>query len=666
MQKKLFYLATTLSVGLLIGCGGGGGGSSDDIDNKTVYKLSPQTGTQSYLFYGSTNHKALGAIKNIRVIDAANPTKTVVSNDDTTDTGQPAYTTSFEYNATTNSYKDLKTDSLHYVAGKNPYKVPMIKDGSTPTEVANSSESNITGAAGRGRYFVDIDYLGTKQYIIGKNSTGNQILITPEMGKDDAGLPFENKTLLALTYQSFGATADGYIVYDSNTSDTHTKQIQKCTLDMSCTNIIKVDSTYKYIGDIANTTFAALDIDGKYYKLDKSNATVTELVVNTPTPMSGTTSRKATRGAASKYYFNGNSIYFIDSHKNISRYNITTGEHKYISDNNLTDRIRAFTDDLVIYGPTDSEMYAVKKDGTSSEPITLSIATKTKGQKYTYDMAVGDTYIYNLFSVDVDSGKTTFKACLLKDEKMECINDSTWAVVVLAKDGKLNFESSIIYEPYAFIRVDNTDNYGGGTLKAIDPKHPMEDGITLGRTETYNFQTFLTRRDVFTDGNGGIVLYAKNDLDYSNNAYYMNLTKENSLVNLTNEKAPDISEINGNSGHCHGRYCTVCHAFSGGKIYKDKKESGSAIGYNIRYEFQNGETLVAKVRKGEGENFNTPLQNLVGKNFTAVVFNEANGTVVNKSNEYSHRGVEYFNCNFCHGRRGALRHDAPSVISIED
>jgi hypothetical protein len=66
MQKKLFYLATTLSVGLLIGCGGGGGGSSDDIDNKTVYKLSPQTGTQSYLFYGNTNHKALGAIKNIR------------------------------------------------------------------------------------------------------------------------------------------------------------------------------------------------------------------------------------------------------------------------------------------------------------------------------------------------------------------------------------------------------------------------------------------------------------------------------------------------------------------------------------------------------------------------------------------------------------------------
>jgi hypothetical protein len=154
---------------------------------------------------------------------------------------------------------------------------------------------------------------------------------------------------------------------------------------------------------------------------------------------------------------------------------------------------------------------------------------------------------------------------------MECINDSTWAVVVLAKDGKLNFESSIIYEPYAFIRVDNTDNYGGGTLKAIDPKHPMEDGITLGRTETYNFQTFLTRRDVFTDGNGGIVLYAKNDLDHSNNAYYMNLTKENSLVNLTNEKAPDISEINGNSGHCHGRYCTVCHAFSESSLNQNEK-----------------------------------------------------------------------------------------------
>jgi len=665
MQKKLGYSLATISVALFIGCGGGSDSNNDAV-NGTVYKLSPQTGTETYLFYGNTNHKSLGSVKNIRVLDATNPTKVVVSNNDTTDTKRPAYTTSFEYNASTNRYKDLRAESLHYVASNNPYKVPMIKSSSTPIQIANSSESNITGAGSRGSYFVDIDYLGTKQYIFAKNTNGDQLLITPEMGPNDVGLPFNNKTLLTLTYPSYGEAIDGYIVYDSNTSDTHTKQIQKCTLDMSCTDIIEVASKYKLIGDIGGTTFSALDVDGKYYKLDKSNGMVTELNITTATAMNGTKSRKITRSTASKYYFNGNSIYFIDSHKNISRYNIATGDHKYISDNNLTDRIRAFTNDLVIYGPTDSEMYAARKDGTSSEPITISIATKTKGQKYTYDMAVGDTYIYNLFSVDVDTGKTTFKACLLKDDKMECKNDSTWAVVVLAKEGKLNFESSIIYEPYAFVRVDDTDNYGGGTLKAIDPKYPMEDGITLGKTETYNFQTFLTRRDVLTDGSGGIVLYAKNDLDHSNNAYYMNLTKENSLINLTNEDAPDISEINGDSGHCHGRYCTVCHAFSGGKIYKDKAESGSAIGYNIKYEFQNGETLVAKVRKGEGENFNTPLQNLVGKNFTAVVFNEANGTVVNRSNEYSHRGAEYFNCNFCHGRRGALRHDAPSVISIED
>ncbi|SFV59475.1 hypothetical protein MNB_SV-14-609 [hydrothermal vent metagenome] len=73
---------------------------------------------------------------------------------------------------------------------------------------------------------------------------------------------------------------------------------------------------------------------------------------------------------------------------------------------------------------------------------------------------------------------------------------------------------------------------------------------------------------------------------------------------------------------------------------------------------------MAKVRKGMGENFNTPLANLVGKNFTTFVVDE-NQTVVNKSNEFSHRGAEYFNCNFCHARNGNLKYDAPNVITIE-
>ena len=74
---------------------------------------------------------------------------------------------------------------------------------------------------------------------------------------------------------------------------------------------------------------------------------------------------------------------------------------------------------------------------------------------------------------------------------------------------------------------------------------------------------------------------------------------------------------------------------------------------------------MAKIRKGSGENFNTPIENLVGKNFKAVVVDE-NETAVVSSVGYYHEGVEFFNCNYCHGRRGDLKYDAPNVITIED
>lgn len=672
MRQDLIKLsAALLASATIVGCGGG----SSDVDrdepitppDSDVIKLTPQTGTDSYLFFGNSDHTALGGLKTVRVLDSSNPSATLVSNDDTSDIRRPELTTSMGYDASTNSYTDLHADTLHYVSGNNPYKVAMKKGDATPTQAAQSSGTNMVGTGRGGAFsYTKIDYLGSKQYIMVEDSNGDKQLITPEMSATDAPLAFDNKTLLTLSYPSFGATATGYIVHDSNASGTGVEQIRNCTLDMkTCTAITDVNDGYKFIGDIGGTSFSAIEIDSKFYKLDKADNSMVELTIGDPTPMPGATAGKSIRAAASSYYFSGNSIYFIDSNHNISRYNIDTGDHKQISSDGKTDRIRAFSDDMVMYAPTDSEMYAVKKDGTSTTSLQLSVATTTSGQKYTYDMAVGGQYIYNLFNVNTDTGKTTFRACILEDAEVECKDDSTWAVVILAKDGKLNFESSVLYSPYAFVRIDNTDNYGGGTLKAIDPENPMKDGITMGTTETFNFQSFKTRTYALANSDGGVVLYAKNDLDFRSNAYYMNLNKENSLVNLSNENPPVISEINGGSGHCHGRYCTVCHSFAGGKIYKDKAGTGSAENHNIRFEFEDGsDSILAKIRKGEGENFNTPLKNLVGKNFKAVVVDE-NETEVVSSVGYYHNGVEYFNCNFCH-RSGDLRHEAPNVISIED
>ncbi len=44
-----------------------------------------------------------------------------------------------------------------------------------------------------------------------------------------------------------------------------------------------------------------------------------------------------------------------------------------------------------------------------------------------------------------------------------------------------------------FVRVDNTDSFGGGTLKAIDPKYPLEDGLTMGTVPNYNFSDIFNK-----------------------------------------------------------------------------------------------------------------------------------------------------------------------------
>ncbi len=650
MNKILpsILVATGLVSLIFTGCGDD---DSSNTSTQDIVKLAPQSGTDSFLFYGVSDHKSLGSIKSINVVDPSDPTKVLVANDDTADIRRPVVQTSLEYNASSNSYADLHVESVMYVSKKQPYKVPLKKGNATPIQMAHSKETNASGTGRGGSFgYTTVEYLGSKQYLTINNSGGNKVLITPEMENNDAGLAFDNKELLTLSYPSFGAVIDGYIIHDSNTS-----KIQKCTLDMTaCVNIKDSSVDVDFKGDVGGTTLVALEIDSKYYKLNKATNEIEEVFT------------EVNASEISRTYFNGDSIYFVKENGNISRGNIQTKEYiDNIATNGKADRIRAFTNKLVIYAPTDSEMYAVRKDGTSTEAITLSVVTKTSGQKYTYSMAVGNQYIYNLYELNIDTGKVTFRACIMENETIECKNDSMWAIVALAKNGEFNFDSTIQYSPYAFIRVDNTDNYGGGTLKVIDPKHPMKDGITLGKTEIFNFQTFVTREHTLVNADGGLVLYAKNDLDFRNRAYYMNLNEENSLVVIGDESIPNMADLKGERGHCHGRYCTVCHQFAGGKIYKDKNGTASAIGYNVRFEFEDGETLEALVRKGEGENFNTPLENIVGKNFTAVVFNEENKTVMTQSAEYSHRGAEYSNCNFCHGRRGALRHDAPNVITIE-
>jgi len=667
-MKKIFNLSiVAIGALLLSGCGGDGSNTvlpvyttNNSSNSNTTYELTPQSGTQSELFYGNSLHSGLGSLSNVRVFDPNNPTATV-SSDDVIDVRYPVVNTSLTYNGN-GSYSNLYTKSISYAAGSQPYVVSMAKgDG---TEVKNSSATNFSTSSFS---YQKIDYLGANQYLTLKDDANNTKLLSADMSATDAPLAFDHKTLEALTYQKFGGTVDGYIViYDSDDDKSTTNELQKCNLDIStCTKIADVNSITKYshgrpysaydmtlLGDISDSVESIYISESKIYKLDKANGVATQMGV-------------VSAGSAS-HVLSGTDIFYLEN-DNIYKSTLA-GVVTQISTDAKATGMKAFTDDMVMYGG-DDYMYAVAKDGSLKDAaIEISVTTKTRGQKYPFDLGIGKQYLYTTYNVDVATGKTTYNACKLEAGKKECKTDAYWSAVTAAKSGTLNNSSSYKYTPYAYVRVDATDNYGGGKVKAIDPKHPLADGITMGTIPVYNFQTFVNSSfdNDMIDSEGNIVLYAKNDLDFRGDAFLMNLTKENSLVNLTNEAAPNIAALTEGRDHCHGRKCTVCHSFAGGKIYKDKAASGSANGYNVRFDFEDGSTsILAKIRKGSGENFNTPIENLVGKNFKAVVV-DANGTDIVKSIGYYHEGIEFFNCNYCHGRNGDLKNDAPNVITIED
>ncbi|RLA72523.1 MAG: hypothetical protein DRG24_02740 [Epsilonproteobacteria bacterium] len=646
---------------MLSACGSGGDSTTtvptSGGDESTIYNLAPQSGTQSNMFYGNSLHSGLGSLKNVKTIKVSDISSPIVSKE--IDDKKPSVGTSFTYS--NGNYTDLHMDAVYYTVDNRPYKVSMLKIDE-PEEVANSS---VTGATGVSR--TAISHLGTKQYAVVTKDDDSTVLITPDMGKTDAPVAFDNKTLLTLSYQSFDGAVDGYIViYDADDDKSTTNELQKCNLNMTtCTKIVDVEDMTKYshgrpyaaydmilLGDITGTVDSIYLSENKIYKLNKANGTVTEM---------GTVS---TAGAS--HSLKGSEIFYLEN-DNIYKSTLSGAVTQLSTDGKATD-LEAFTDDMVMYG-NDDYMYAVARDGSLKDAaIELSFTTKTRGQKYPFDLAIGKQYLYTTYNVDVATGKNTYSACKLENGKKECREDSYWSAVTAAKNGTINSNSTYQFTPYAYIRVDDTDTYGGGKVKAIDPEYPLDDGITMGTIETYNFQTFVNSGydNDMVDSDGDIILYAKNDLDYRGDAFLMNLTKENSLVNLTNEEAPTIDALTEGRDHCHGRKCTVCHSFAGGKIYVDKEGSASAKNHTIRFDFQDGsESILAKIRKGSGENFSTPLEGLVGKNFKAVVVDE-NGTDVVRSIGYYHEGAAFFNCNYCHGRNGDLKYDAPNVITIED
>ena len=627
MKKRVIYLAVVASAAIAInGCGGSSANDYKDSTSKSnVYTLKAQNGANSRLFYGDVNEKSLGSLKNVIVGSDLN--KSI-------DDRYPVVDTAYEKGS--NGYKNLRITTLHYDSNGTAYSLDMNKSIATPMPAVIAS--NLTNPS-----YTKVDYLGVKNYLTAKEGN-NTVLITPNGQKNNFG----NRKILSVTYPSFGEAIDGYLVYNN---DSH--KIEKCSLDMSCSEVMSAGSR-DFKGDILGTTYSVVYSDGKLYKIDKKDGSSTEISLD---------GKSVARGYGTTR-LQGKSFYFVGSDHNLYRVNIEDESVKKVTptaDEEL-EKVVGFTDSYVIYG-SDVVLKAVKKDGSTQNPITLIKTGLTKGYKYVTGYGVGDDYLFEKYSLNTQTGHTAYQACIFNSGKVECKDNSFWAAVTIAKDGKRDYEASFSYTPYAYIRVDNTDDFGGGDLKAIDPKHPLEDGITMGHIDDYNFQTFITNyryKDVLVDSNGEVVLYAKNDKNFHIDAFKMNLLKKNSLVQLTNTDPINITK---GRDHCHGRVCMICHNLAGGKIYKDKNGTQSAYGYRVKLEFANGDTQMMDVAKGKGENFSSLLTKLTKGDFKVFIL-DGNDSVVNNSLGYNHKGVEAANCNYCHAR-GKTRNDAPSVITIE-
>ena len=626
MKKTVIYLAVTAgAVIALSGCGGSSAGDYQGDDTKSnFYTLNKQGGTNSHLFYGEVNEKSLGSLKNVIVASDINTTL---------DVRYPVVDSSYE--KIENGYKNLYVKTLHYVSAGTAYSVDMNKSATLNAQVIESGLSNPS--------YTDVDYLGVKWYLTAQKD-GNTTLITPQNSK----VLFGNRKLLSVTYSSFGEAIDGYLVYNNDSN-----KIEKCSLDMSCTDVMSAGSR-DFEGDILGTTYSVVYSNDKLYKIDKKDGSATEISLGGVSVASG-------HGTTS---LQGNSFYFIGSDKNLYRVNIVDESVRKITPNSddTLEGIRAFTDSYVIYG-SDTILKAAKKDGSTTKPFTLIETGLTKGYKYVTNYGVGEDFLFVKYSVNKQTGHTTYQACIFNDGKVECKDNSFWAAVTIKKDGKRDYESSFTYTPYAYVRVDNTDDFGGGNLKAIDPKHPMDDGIKMGNVKNYNFQTFITNyryKDTLVDSDGEVILYAKNDNNFHVDAFKMNLLKRDSLMQLTNTNPVNVAK---GRDHCHGRVCMICHNLAGGKIYTDVNGTKSAYKHRVKLEFENGDTVLTDIAKGKGENFSTLLTNLTKGNFKAYVLDE-NNTVVKHSLGYNHKGVEAANCNYCHAR-GTTRNDAPGTISIK-
>lgn len=669
----------------LVGCNDGGNDVAPPAvvtgtGTGTGTPLAAQTGQSSYLFYGDLNHQKLGGVRNARIIDPANPATVLTQSDDvmSADIGKPQPSTVVVgYNSTDGSYSDLYVDTLYYVKGGSPKRVSMKTAANAPSEAPHSNATGLVNPA-----YTEINYLGTKRFLIATNTSGKKVIVFPTADGTNTPEDFDKKTLLTVQYTAYGQAASGIVVFDA--SDYKFKVMVPSKAGCSACGddpvaatftpftgvTLTAASTYTFIGDIGGTATSAIIIDGKLYIMDKTSKTITEkpVTAKNTTMTLLTLNGGATGHGAAKLA--GTSAYYMNS-GNVYRLDVATGNLTQLTDGytgTIPTGIKTFTKDWVMYGG-DGVLYAIKKNADKARPILLVDSDKTSGLRSPFDLGVSSDYMYTTYNLDKTTGVTTYKACVFNNTSgaTTCKDNSFWpGIISAARKGKLDFEAGYPYTPYAYVRVDGTDNYGGGTIKAIDPTKPLDDGFALGKVATYNFNTFIQASSGYlkqtVDTDGYIVIYGKRDDNYAGDAFLLNLRKADSVKKLTNDNPPTDAEITSGPLHCHNRYCAICHAFAGGKIFGDAEGKVETTGYNMKFEFADGTSKLARPGQGRGENFVLQYSDFKGEFTPVIVTADGLSNEIKRGAKFGHAGLSNSNCDYCH-RTGDLKYGAPAVIN---
>jgi hypothetical protein len=505
----------------VISCGGGGGGSSSGSQTNTNSGLNSQTssgattGTKAYLPYKGSLH----------LVDPDNPKNILeLTSKKLNDAFVTGILGNYDYQSKT--YKDLHLYEVYFVEKSNSNsavgvlkKASLLKSDSLPSSQEISNLNNVCNI-----WAIYYDEVSPKTYMKLKTAGADGVCYTDDdefyfvnsqMSASDNPISLKNREIVTeLSLSASNPTISGFLVWDKSN-----QSLLKCDTNLTnCKNLkTGIDEVYWVASDPNNNEYLCINgILNKY-----SNGNLNNLGVNCI--------------ARDKYAYDYDSkfIYAIDNSFNIYNLSFDNPEAGWqlIYNNGDADFIVSETKNYIIIESITNVLKAIKKDGSS----TLEVYKSQSNEGIDIVMDDGNNLRYIFFNVeqtDNNGNLINTKACIWdeQNDSVKCTDKAYWVGASFAVNGKFNLDSDWYYTVSKMLKAENVTNpsNGGGTLYAVDPTNP-DSKIKLG-----NIPAGYT---LWGEGlENGMLLYGLDNSAQQSDIFYVNPSKENSLLQITNTK----------------------------------------------------------------------------------------------------------------------------------